>query len=110
MSPASDKKPSVLGLIRMGTGNVLSVQTAFSKIGLQCREIHAADELDAVDAVILPGVGAFHAAMDSLNARGFVDPVRKIAAAGRIPVLGICLGMQLLADESEEHGLHKGLG
>ena len=100
----------VLGLVNLRVGNLLSIQNAFAKIGLSCRDIQQPAELNGVAAVILPGVGAFHAAMEILNARGFVEPLRALAKARRVPILGICLGMQLLADESEEHGLHQGLG
>jgi glutamine amidotransferase len=100
----------VIGIINMTMGNLLSVQNAFHKVGVPCREINDAREIHANSAVVLPGVGAFHVAMQNLRERGFVDPLRNLAAEGRVPILGICLGMQLLADESEEHGDHPGLG
>lgn len=99
----------MIGLIRMSTGNLLSVRNAFNRIGMACNDLNAPDEMARVDAVVLPGVGAFHEAMNSLGRSGFVGPLQELARGGRTPILGICLGMQLLADESEEHGLHKGL-
>lgn len=100
----------VVGLVRMGVGNLLSIKTAFARIGLACRDLETPAEIGTVDALILPGVGAFHVAMEHLQANGFVAPLQQLAAAGQKPILGICLGMQLLADESEEHGQHRGLG
>lgn len=100
----------MLGLVNLRVGNLLSIQNAFAKIGLACRNIDDPGELGDVDGVILPGVGAFHVAMETLQARGFIAPLRALAESGDMPILGICLGMQLLADESAEHGVHKGLG
>ncbi len=99
----------MIGLIRMSLGNLLSVRNALNRIGLACKDLNAPDEMSTVDAVVLPGVGAFHEAMNSLDRSGFIGPLQDLARKGRTPVLGICLGMQLLADESDEHGLHKGL-
>lgn len=100
----------MISVINMNMGNLLSVQNAFQKIGVPCREVNDASEIRNADAIVVPGVGAFHAAMQNLDKRGFISPLRQLAAEGRIPILGLCLGMQLLADESEEHGLHPGLG
>ena len=100
----------MISIINMEMGNLLSVQNAFHKIGAPCREINDAREINTATAVVLPGVGAFHVAMQTLQARGFVEPLRQIATEGHVPILGLCLGMQLLADQSAEHGLHAGLG
>lgn len=72
--------------------------------------ISRASEIEHADAIVLPGVGAFAAAMDSLKARRLVDPLRRRIGAGGVPLLAICLGMQLLAETSEENGAHEGLG
>ena len=65
--------------------------------------------LRAADALVLPGDGAFGATMDEVTGRGLVPVLREAVAAGK-PLLGICIGMQLLFEESEEHGRHRGLG
>jgi len=100
----------VIGLVNMSTGNLLSIFNAMQRIGLSCREIASSADLGAVSAIVLPGVGAFGVAMENLKERGFVGPLREMARRGEVPILGICLGMQLLADASEEHGEHEGLG
>lgn len=100
----------MIAVVNMGMGNILSVQNALSRIGLQSSEARTEKDFRDARAVILPGVGAFGAAMENLRAQGLVEPFRQIAKDGRIPILGVCLGMQLLADESEEHGLFEGLG
>jgi len=90
----------MLTMIDLGISNLQSVSEAFRRIGAP---VEVADRPGS-GPVILPGVGAFGPAMQRLRERGLVEALR-----GR-PVLGICLGMQLLADESEELGLHRGLG
>ena len=67
------------------------------------------DALRRADALVLPGDGAFAATMEEVERRGLVPVLRDTVAAGK-PLLGICIGMQLLFDESEEHGVHRGLG
>jgi len=92
-----------------GMGNLRSAQKGFEKAG------HAATITDDpalvanADAVVLPGVGAFGECYEGLRSRGFVEPILEAARSGR-PFLGICVGLQLLFEESEEGGLHKGLG
>lgn len=96
-------------IIDYGMGNLRNVQKAFEHIGVMARiSPHAADLMQA-DGLILPGVGAFGEAMDNLYGAGLVDPIHQFVKTGR-PLLGICLGLQLLFQESEEMGLHKGLG
>jgi len=88
-------------IVDYGMGNLRSVQKALERIG------HAADVSDRPDTVaaaerlIVPGVGAFGDAMAALHAGGLIEPIRDVVAAGR-PMLGICLGLQILFDESEE--------
>jgi glutamine amidotransferase len=90
-------------------GNLRSVQKAIEKIGASAGVTSDPAVLDNARGIILPGVGAFGDAMDTLQARGLVEPVLRQVEAAK-PLLGICLGMQLLFDESEEMGRHKGLG
>lgn len=98
----------MLAVVDMGVGNLQSVLQAFGRIGAAVRVTTDAAEMTRADAVVLPGVGAFGDGMASLRRHGLVDPLRRHALL-RKPLLGICLGMQLLAEESEEHGLHQGL-
>lgn len=98
-----------LAIVDYGMGNLHSVGKAVERLGYE--GIVTGDEaaILAADGVLLPGVGAFGDAMEHLRASG-LDAVVRQAAAGGKPLLGICLGMQLLFDESEEHGRHEGLG
>ena len=98
-----------LTIIDSGVANLGSVQAALRRIGVPARVVTDADAIRRADALLLPGVGAFAGAMAVLNERSLVDPIRAAAADG-VPVMGICLGMQLLAEESEEFGRHEGLG
>jgi glutamine amidotransferase len=99
----------VIAIIDYGMGNLHSVSKAVERLGRQA--LVTSQEADIMDAAgaILPGVGAFGDAMDNLRESGLRDTVLRYAATGK-PLLGICLGMQLLFTESEEHGLHQGLG
>lgn len=96
-------------IIDYGMGNLYSVQQACKKVGLTATISPRASDMADVSGVILPGVGAFGTAMDRLRVQEMVAPLRSFAASGR-PLLGICLGMQLLMDSSEEFGAHEGLG
>jgi len=98
----------VIAIIDYGMGNLHSVSKAVERLG--CEMVVTADPavIMAADGAILPGVGAFGDAMQNLRETGLDTVVRDYAASGK-PLLGICLGMQLLFDESEEHGSHDGL-
>ena len=96
-------------IIDYGLSNLLSVQHAFAHFGAETLLTNQPADVLAAQALVLPGVGAFKDGMDGLAKLGLVEPIRQKAAAGT-PLLGICLGMQMLFDESEEFGLHKGLG
>ena len=96
-------------IIDYGMGNLRNVQKAFEHIGIGARVSSLAQDLLQADGVVLPGVGAFGDAMANLTAAGLVEPIRRITSEGK-PLLGICLGLQLLFEESEEMGLHRGLG
>ena len=97
-----------IAVIDAGIGNLRSVENAFERIGCAARTVTSAREIIGADAIVLPGVGAFEAAMNALNARGLIEPIKAKAAHGT-PLLGLCLGMQLYADVSEEFGEHAGL-
>ncbi|APC05339.1 hypothetical protein AOC10_01745 [Polynucleobacter asymbioticus] len=98
-----------ISIVDYGVGNQSSVKHAFQSLGYRCHTSSDPDVLADSDVIILPGVGAYPAAMSSLHARDLVGFLRDIARNGK-PIIGLCLGMQLLADESLEHGITEGLG
>lgn len=100
----------MLAIVDTGTCNLSSVANALRRVGAETSTVSSAAELEGADAIVLPGVGAFGAAMDSLRARGLIVSLRRRAGAGGTPLLAICLGMQMLAEASEENGTHEGLG
>ncbi|MGD2207365.1 MAG: imidazole glycerol phosphate synthase subunit HisH [Anaerolineae bacterium] len=95
-------------IIDYGAGNLRSVQKALERVGATAVVTAEPAALEAARGVVLPGVGAFGDGMDNLRARRMIEPLLRQVEAGK-PLLGICLGMQLLFDESEEMGRHKGL-
>ncbi len=99
----------MIAVIDMGVSNLASVFRALERVGAPIAEAARPSDLPAAAAILLPGVGAFGDGMASLRDQGFVEPLRGAAAAGT-PIFGICLGMQILAETSEEHGRHEGLG
>ncbi len=96
-------------LIDYGVGNLRSVAKSLEHVGAPLRVIERPDELTGAQGIILPGVGAFGDAAARLRRAGFEEPLLDLVDAG-VPLLGICVGMQLLFDESEELGRHRGLG
>ena len=99
----------MIGIIDYGMGNLRSVQKAFAYLGFQSDIIGDAHLAAKADRLILPGVGAFHDAMERLRMTGMDEAVLDAAEKGK-PLLGICLGMQMMFEYSEENGLWKGLG
>jgi glutamine amidotransferase len=99
----------VIAIIDYGMGNLASVQKGMIRAGFDAAIIGKPEDLAQANGVILPGVGAFKVGMKNLQERGFLTEIKKAVQAGK-PLLGICLGMQLLFEEGEEHGIHKGLG
>lgn len=99
-----------LAVVNYGMGNIGSVCGALGRLGARYYVAHEPGDLDAASAVLLPGVGAFAAAMDNLRGRGFVPALTRAVRERGVPYLGICLGMQLLAEDSEEGGFSTGLG
>ncbi len=99
----------MVGIIDYGVGNLFSLQSSFKAIGQEAFVSGAPAELAKADRLVLPGVGAFEDAAKKLRATGMADFVRTQAAQGK-PLLGICLGMQLLFEKSYEYGEHEGLG
>ena len=99
----------MIGVIDLGISNIGSVLRAFQRVGSTPALLNDARAVTAAQAIVLPGVGAFGDGMAALQTRGLVAPLQEAARAGK-PILGFCLGMQLLADSSEEYGQHRGLG
>jgi glutamine amidotransferase len=99
----------MIGIVNYGMGNLRSVQKALQRADADARFLDQPDQIDRCDKLVLPGVGAFADAMATLRQLELVDPIRRFVRSGR-PFLGICLGMQLLFDVSEEDGEHVGLG
>ncbi len=95
-----------IAIIDYGLGNLRSVIRGLEKAGANAIITSDPAEIASADGVVLPGVGAFHEGMEQLG------PLKEtvIEASREVPLLGICLGMQMLMETSEEHGLHKGLG
>ena len=99
----------MIGIIDYGVGNLFSLCSSCTAIGQEAFVSGDAAELSKADRLILPGVGAFGDAAEKLRTTGMADFVRSQAAQGK-PLLGICLGMQLLFEKSYEYGCHEGLG
>lgn len=101
-------KPNV-AIVDYGVGNLFSVKHACDRVGLQASITSRKQEILSAEAVILPGVGAFGDAIESLRRLDLIPVLKEVAASSR-PFMGICLGMHLLMEESCEFGSHKGLG
>ena len=99
----------MIAIVDYGVGNLFSLKSSLSMIGASAIVTRDAEDLRAAEKIILPGVGAFEDAAKKLRATGLDAVVVEQAKAGK-PLLGICLGMQLLFDRSFEYGEHKGLG
>lgn len=100
----------MVAIIDYGLGNVRSVAGAVAKLGFEPQVTDHVDVLARADRLILPGVGAFGDGMANLRERKLIEPLTKLVTRAHKPLLGICLGAQLLTKESEEFGRHEGLG
>ncbi len=101
---------SHVGLIDYEAGNVRSIENALDHLGARFSRVRTTGDLDGKTHLLLPGVGAFGHCADKLRATGLVPALRQWAIDEGRPLLGICVGMQLLADRGEELGSHAGLG
>jgi glutamine amidotransferase len=99
----------VIALIDYGAGNVRSVHKALEAVGAEVQLIRDSNPLPDAEKIVLPGVGAFGDCMAGLHRMGLADTLCKVVEQGK-PLLGICVGMQVLFDEGEEMGHHTGLG
>jgi len=98
----------MIAIIDYNMGNLLSVSKAIEAVGGDIRLVDKADELEKFDSIVLPGVGHFGDGMENLRSRGFEEPLHKAVKAGK-NILGICLGMQMMLESSEEAPGVKGL-
>lgn len=96
-------------IIDYGIGNLRSIEKAFQAVGADVIRTDRPEVIVRAERVVLPGVGAFGACADEIRRRGLEEPVREVIAAGK-PFMGVCVGMQLLFEESDEMGRHAGLG
>jgi glutamine amidotransferase len=98
-----------IGILNLDLGNLRSVSNAIYSLGYDPRLVETPQELDGLSHLVIPGVGAFHTAMQHFESSGLLEPVRAFQRSGR-PVLGLCLGMQMLAAVGEEGEETEGLG
>lgn len=96
-------------IVDYGLGNLFSIKQALAAVGADAIFSSKAEDLISCDGILLPGVGAFADAMNRLRELNLVSVIQETAHAGK-PIFGVCLGLQLLFDQSHEFGLHKGLG
>ena len=99
----------MIAIIDYGVGNLFSLQSSFAAIGQEAAVTNDIEEIRRADRLILPGVGAFRDAAEKLRASGMDMAVKEETAKGK-PLLGVCLGMQMLFERSYEYGTHEGLG
>jgi glutamine amidotransferase len=99
----------MIGIVNYGMGNLASVQNALNYLQIPNRIIDDPSDLHKCHRIILPGVGAFGEAMQKISNNGFKEELQKFVLNRQQPVLGICLGMQLLLESSTEHGFNTGL-
>jgi len=99
----------MIAIVDYNMGNLASVKNAFAKLGKETTVESDPAKFSEYEKLILPGVGAFGDAMEHLRERDMISAIKDFAASGK-PMMGICLGMQLLFDSSEEFGEHEGLG
>lgn len=100
----------VVTIVDLQIQNILSVENALRVVGAQVKLVREASGIAHADLLVLPGVGSFGAAAARLHGSGMAEAIRHHVQVCKRPVVGLCLGMQLLADSSEEHGEHAGLG
>ena len=99
----------MIAIMNYGIGNLGSVKNALDYLGFESKITSDKEEILSADKVILPGVGAFNDAMETFKSYGFIEVVDELMKKNT-PILGICVGMQMLFSESHEYGIHKGLG
>ena len=99
----------MISIINYGLGNVLAFYNIYKKLNIESQVVSSSSELESATKIILPGVGSFDWAMDKLNKSGMRETLDHLVLEKKIPVMGICVGMQMMANSSEE-GQKEGLG
>jgi len=99
-----------VALVDYNMGNIRSIRNALRVVTQDVRTISEGDQIGSPDAVVVPGVGSFANGMENLRKKEFVEPLTELVVDEETPYLGICLGLQFLADHSTEQGVHDGLG
>lgn len=99
----------MIGIVDYGVGNVQALMNVYERLGLSVRRCTAAEDLHGMSRLILPGVGSFDWAVSRLDASGLRSRLEEMVISDRVPILGICVGMQMMADDSDE-GRLPGLG
>ncbi|MDZ4838528.1 MAG: imidazole glycerol phosphate synthase subunit HisH [Bacteroidota bacterium] len=99
----------MIGIINYGMGNLMSVYNAVDYLGFDAEVFDSPNEIDKYDKIILPGVGTYQMCFDSLRDSGFVDVLNKCVLIDKKPILGICVGMQIMSTTGFENGKHSGL-
>lgn len=100
----------MITIVNYKMGNIRSIVNALDYLGVSSRVTSSPQEIMSSEKLILPGVGSYNSAMKNLHDMGLVEPLNKVVLEKKCPILGICLGMQLLADYGAEDGVVKGLG
>ena len=100
----------IVGILDYGMGNLRSVKNAFEYIGASVTICNSSEDLQRVDRIVIPGVGAFKDCISKLHSDNFIPTLNDLVLKDKKPALGICLGMQVMANNSSEGGVHKGLG
>ena len=99
----------MIGIVNYGSGNIQAIANIYNRLNIACRVINKPEELEIADRLILPGVGSFDECMKQLIDSGFKDKLNELVLEKKTPILGICIGMQIMANSSEEGSL-EGLG
>jgi len=92
----------MITIVDYGLGNILAFANVYKRLNMEVRFARTAEDLEGAQRIILPGVGAFDHAMERLGRSGMMEPLHRLVTKDRVPVLGICVGMQMLAQSSEE--------
>ncbi|MDQ8004322.1 MAG: imidazole glycerol phosphate synthase subunit HisH [Pedobacter sp.] len=100
----------MIGIVDYGMGNLLSVYNAFDYLGAEVKICNNPEEIESVDKIVIPGVGAFKDCIEKITSTGFLEALNEQVIVKAKPTLGICLGMQVMSNRSFEGGEYKGLG
>jgi len=99
----------MIGIINYGSGNIEAISNIYNRLNIECKIINNIEDFESVDRLILPGVGSFDECMKQLNNSGFKEKLNRIVLEDKVPILGICIGMHIMGNSSEE-GVLEGLG